>query len=44
MRRAVFAGADRCERVTLETGGHLLPRQESATCAEAISAFMKQLT
>lgn len=44
MRGAVFAGAASCERVTLETFGHLLPRQASATCAEAISAFMKRLT
>lgn len=44
MREAVFATAGSCERVTIATGGHLLPLQESATCADAISAFMKKLT
>jgi len=44
MRGAVFSRAARCERITLESGGHLLPIQDAATCAEAISAFMEQLT
>ena len=43
MRCAVFAQAGRCERITLENSGHLLPLQEPATCAEAISAFMERL-
>jgi pimeloyl-[acyl-carrier protein] methyl ester esterase len=44
MREAVFAGAARCERRILESGGHLLPLQEPATCADAICAFMEHLT
>ncbi|MDG2001740.1 MAG: alpha/beta hydrolase [Novosphingobium sp.] len=43
MRDAVFAGASRCEHRTHETGGHLLPLQHPATCADAISAFMERL-
>lgn len=44
MREAVFASSARCERRMHETGGHLLPLQDPATCANAISAFMEQLT
>jgi pimeloyl-[acyl-carrier protein] methyl ester esterase len=44
MREAVFAAAGSCERVTIESGGHLLPTQETAPCAKAISAFKEQLT
>lgn len=44
MREAVFATAGSCERETIATGGHLLPMQETAPCAEAISAFMEKLT
>lgn len=43
MHAAVFAGANRCERRTLQSGGHLLPRRDAATCIDAISAFMEQL-
>jgi pimeloyl-[acyl-carrier protein] methyl ester esterase len=44
MREAVFAGAARCEHRILESGGHFLPLQEPATCADAICAFMERLT
>jgi pimeloyl-[acyl-carrier protein] methyl ester esterase len=44
MRASVFAGAVSCERLTFENGGHLLPLEETASCAQAISAFMERLT
>lgn len=44
MRDAVFAEAGDCERLTHETGGHLLPLEDADTCVRAISAFMKRLT
>lgn len=43
MRNAVFANAASCEHITIEGAGHLLPLQEPATCARAISAFMERL-
>lgn len=44
LREAVFAKAEFCERATVESGGHLLPVQQSAPCARAISAFMERLS
>jgi len=44
MREAVFASAANCQRQNHPTAGHLLPIEDPATCAEAISAFMESLS
>lgn len=43
MRATVFTGAASCERLTFDNGGHLLPLEETASCAQAITAFMERL-
>lgn len=43
MRDAVFAGADRVERLTHPAAGHLLPVADPAFCAARIRAFAETL-
>jgi len=44
MREAVFASTSQCDRLTHGHAGHLLPLEDAAYCANAISAFMERLT